>query len=106
MVVKTRWKNEGGGGVKFKKTGFLMKVVIAALIIYGVINISGIRSQITEAERELLELQQKAEQLRRENAELEYDIAHSGDDATIMDIARSKLGLVLPGEIIFYDIGN
>lgn len=99
-------KQERGGGVKFKKTGFLMKVVIAALIIYGVINVSGIRAQISEAERELLALQQQAEQLRRENAELEYDISHAGDDATIMDIARAKLGLVLPGEIIFYDIGN
>jgi cell division protein FtsB len=37
---------------------------------------------------------------------LSYDIAHSGDDATIEDIARDKLGLVKPGEKIFYDIGN
>jgi len=104
--VKTRIKEERGGEVKFKKTGFLMKVVIAALIIYGVINISSIRSQISQAERELLELRQKEQRLLQENAELEYDIAHAGDDETIMDIARAKLGLVMPGEIIFFDIGN
>ena len=104
--MKTRIKEERGSEVKFKKTGFLMKVVIAALIIYGVANIASIRSQISQAERELSELQQKAQQLKQENAELEYEIAHADDDETIMDIARAKLGLVLPGEIIFFDIGN
>jgi len=42
----------------------------------------------------------------RENAELEYDVAHAGDPETIESIARTKLGLVKPGEKIFYDVGN
>lgn len=42
----------------------------------------------------------------QENAELEYDIAHAGDPETIAEIARTKLGLVKPGEKIFYDVSN
>ena len=42
----------------------------------------------------------------QENAELEYDVAHAGDPETIESIARTKLGLVMPGEKIFYDVGN
>ena len=40
------------------------------------------------------------------NAELQYGIDHSTDDHTIEDIAREKLGLVKPGEVIFYDTGD
>lgn len=35
-----------------------------------------------------------------------YDIAHAGDEEVIADIAREKLGLVLPGEKVYYDVGN
>ena len=44
--------------------------------------------------------------LLRENAELEYDIAHAGDPTVIAEIARTKLGLVMPGEKILYDVSN
>ena len=42
----------------------------------------------------------------QENAELQYDIDHAGDVDTIEEIARTKLGLVRPGEKIFYDVSN
>ena len=41
-----------------------------------------------------------------ENAELEYDIEHAGDPEIIAEIARDKLGLVMPDEKIFYDVSN
>ena len=51
-------------------------------------------------------LQAKVDEARQENAELEYDIDHAGDPETIAAIAREKLGLVMPGEKIFYDVSN
>ena len=51
-------------------------------------------------------LQAQVDALLRENAELEYDIAHAGDPTVIAEIARTKLGLVMPGEKIFYDVRN
>ena len=44
--------------------------------------------------------------MRQSKAELEYQIEHGADDETIEDIARNKLGLVYPGEKIFYDISD
>ena len=41
-----------------------------------------------------------------ENAALEYAIEHSEDEETLTEIARTKLGLVLPGEEIYYGSGN
>jgi hypothetical protein len=40
------------------------------------------------------------------DAELEYAIEHSGDENMIIQFAKDKLGLVLPGERIFYDKDN
>ena len=34
---------------------------------------------------------------------MEYELDHQHDDDTIADIARDELGLVSPGEIVFYD---
>ena len=46
------------------------------------------------------------EDAQQENARLEYEIEHSEDPETMEQIAREKLGLVKPGEKIFYDIGG
>jgi cell division protein FtsB len=46
--------------------------------------------------------EQEKSNLEARNAELEYRIKHSNDPDTIQKIAREKLGLVKPGEIIFY----
>ena len=40
------------------------------------------------------------------NAELQYQIDHSEDDDMIESVAREKLGLVKPGEKIFYDTSD
>ena len=39
-------------------------------------------------------------------AELQYQIDHSEDDDMIESVAREKLGLVKPGEKIFYDTSD
>lgn len=39
-------------------------------------------------------------------AELQYQIDHSDDDDMRESVAREKLGLVKPGEKIFYDTSD
>ena len=77
-----------------------------ALIIYAVASFISVRSKTAEALQEKTALQQKVTQMSEANAELQYGIDHSTDDQTIEDIAREKLGLVKPGEVIFYDTGD
>ena len=92
--------------MKLKRASILTKIVIIALIIYAAVSLSNIRKDIARAEEQKAELQAQVDTVLQENAELEYNIAHASDPETIAEIARTKLGLVMPGEKIFYDVGN
>lgn len=92
--------------MKLKRSSIFTKIVILALIVYAAISLSTTKSRIASAEEDRVVLQAKVDALLQENAELEYDIAHAGDPETIAEIARTKLGLVKPGEKIFYDVSN
>lgn len=92
--------------VKLKRAGIITKVVILALAVYAVISLISLNAQVTEARKVRDETQAEVERLAQSNAELEYEINHSDDPETIEDIARDKLGLVMPGEKIFYDVSD
>ena len=92
--------------MKLKRAGIFTKIIILILIVYACVSIAGLNSQISQAEEEQQELQRQVDDAARTNAELEYQIEHSSDDETIEQVARDKLGLVMPGEKIFVDIGN
>ena len=92
--------------MKFKRASIFTKIVILALIVYAVISLIGTRERLAAAEADRAALQAEVAAYTRENAELEYDIQHASEDEVIADIARSKLGLVMPGEKIFYDVSN
>ena len=92
--------------MKLKRSSLFMKIVILALIVYAAIMLVGAKNRIAAAQADQAVLQAKVDAALRENAELEYDVAHAGDLETIESIARTKLGLVKPGEKIFIDVGN
>ena len=92
--------------MKFKRASIFTKIVILALIVYTTVLLVNTRAQIRQAEADQDRLQTMVDTLLQENAALRYDIDHAGDEEIIAEIARSKLGLVLPGEKIFYDVNN
>ncbi len=92
--------------MKLKRSSIFMKIVILALIVYAGITLVTAKNRIAEARADQAALQAEVDAALRENAELEYDVAHAGDPETIESIARTKLGLVKPGEKIFIDVGN
>lgn len=92
--------------MKKAKSGLLIKIVVAAIVIFAGVSIISLKSQISDAQKHQAELQSQVDAALQENGELEYAIGHAGDDETIEDVARSKVGLVQPGEKIFYDAGN
>ena len=83
---------------KTKKAGLLTKLVILALLIYLATSLLDLQSRIrqTQAERDTLS-RQVAEQAQV-NADLAEDVANPDDPDRIADMARDKLGLVVPGE--------
>lgn len=92
--------------MKFKKAGIITKIVITALLVYAVVSLVTVRSKTAELNAQTEQLQQQVTDMTQSNAELEYKIEHSEDPDTIEEIARDKLGLVKPGEKIFYDMSN
>lgn len=92
--------------MKLKRAGIFTIIVILALLVYAGVGLMNKRTQVSEAMQTRQELQEEVDRLTQENEDLRYEIDHSGDDSTIEDIAREKLGLVKPGEKIFYDVSN
>ena len=92
--------------MKLKRASIFTKIVILALIVYATAALVNTRGRVAAAEADRAALQAKVDVALRENAELEYDIEHAGSPEIIAEIARSKLGLVMPGEKIFYDVSN
>lgn len=92
--------------MKVKRAGILSKLLILVIVVYALYTIASVRVNIADAQSNLTSLTRQVEDAQQENARLEYEIEHSEDPETIEQIAREKLGLVKPGEKIFYDIGN
>lgn len=89
---------------------FSIAMILAALFLtvmgYAVISLSKMNARIAEAERTRDALAAEAQALAVNNASLEYEIAHCNDLDMIEKVAREKLGLILPGEIVYYDISE
>lgn len=92
--------------MKLKRSSIFTKIVLLALIVYATVSLVNTKKRAAEAEADRGVLQARVDAMLQENAELEYDIEHAGDPETIAEIARTKLGLVMPGEKIFYDVNN
>lgn len=92
--------------MKFKRSGIIMIVIILVLIVFAGTRIAILRTQTDDARAKAAALKKRYDALTQENAELAYEIEHSGNPETIENIARSKLGLVQPGEQIFIDLNN
>ena len=92
--------------MRFKKAGILTIIVILAIVVYAVSSLVSLKSQMSEAREKRDALQVQVDKEQQINAELQYAISHSEDPETLEDIARNKLGLVKPGEKIFYDIND
>lgn len=92
--------------MKLKRAGIIIKIVILALVVYAGVSLITLKAQTAEAQEKRNELQQRVDETMQDNSELQYDIDHSTDPEIIEDVARNDIGLVKPGEKIFYDVGD
>ena len=92
--------------MKFRSAGWLTGIVLAGLLAYGCITLMTMRTKVAEAAKTEAQLRTRAEQIQEENAALQHALDHQDDPDTIEDIAREKLDLVMPDEVIFYDAGE
>ena len=92
--------------MRVKRASLITKIVIAAIVLYAGVTLVSLKVQVAEARTQSAELHSQVSSAAQTNTELQYAIDHSTDAETIEDIARDKLGLVKPGEKIFYDVSK
>jgi len=89
--------------LKFKRASIFTKIIVVVLLIYAAVTLISLHSRIESAKADAAELARQVDEQTAANAELAYDVEHSNDDDVKEDIARDRLGMVLPGEEIYFD---
>jgi cell division protein FtsB len=92
--------------MKQRRSKIIPVIIVIALIVYAGVALIALRGFIEEKREEYDELRRAVAEKELTNAELEYEIEHHDEPDVIADIARSDLGLVLPGEIVYYSGGS
>ena len=89
--------------MRLKRSGIITKIIVFALIGYAAYSLFNVQARIEEAQKERAAVQKLVNQKELSNADLEYDLENFEDPDVIIGIAREDLGLVMSGEIVFYD---
>ncbi len=89
-----------------KRTGLITKIVILILAVYAIVSLTNIHSRIEDARQDKAELEAQRQSLEAGNAVMRSEIEHCDEQETVIHIAREKFNLVLPGETVYYDIGD
>ncbi len=87
-------------------TRIVILLLSLVVISYAVVRLASTQARIRDAEKTNSELSAQIAEREVSNAELEHYIENSSDDEVIAGIARDELGLVEPGEKVFYDSGS
>lgn len=89
-----------------KRTGFLTKVVITAILIAVIIALIHLGARLSAAEAARDALQTQVDAQTQQNAALQEDINNSSDPDVMLEVAKQRLGLVDQDEVILYDTTN
>lgn len=94
-------RNRGEKAMERKKANTIAGIAITAMIVYGTFSLIDSLDQLNEAKakNELLKCEIAA--LKEENRDLHSLISDFDSDYAKAELARERLGLVMPGEIVF-----
>lgn len=93
-------------GIRANYSRVILRVILGILVVGSLaLFLSGI-IKYTELQREKQSLEIKKAEIAEEVEELKYLLDHPIDGEYIIRMAREKLGLNLPGEIVYYNDTN
>lgn len=87
--------------MRLRRSSIFTKILVFALLIYGVANLIGMWTRIEYARVEQDDLNARIEAQENANAAKEFTLEHYDDLGVVEDIARTYLGLVRPDDILF-----
>lgn len=89
--------------MKFKKASFLTKLLLIVVIAYALITLVNLHDRIADTKAQVAALEDQVVYAEQERAVVEQDLSELGSDKSVKKIARSRLGMVEAGEIVFFD---
>lgn len=92
--------------VNLRLTQAALRLLIMILIVYGSVTQWSVSRSLAAAEEHLVQQREQAERLREENTQLQQRINALEKEERWEHIARQQLGLVSPGEIVIYNVGD
>ena len=91
---------------KKRKRRIVVIVAVIAITIYVGISMVFITNSYREKSREIQQVQQQIDEQTVLNQEYQAMIDQGVDDEYIQKLAREKLGLVYPDELVYIDMGG
>lgn len=88
------------------RVGVFTKLLILVLLLALGWQLYRLRGQVQEAQAQKAALTDQVQQQQQTNDALKSDIADGGSQEKMEEIARDQLGLVAPGDKVFYDVSN
>lgn len=79
-----------------------MRIILVALLLYSLTGFVTVSRELRQSELMAAQMRQQTEELRLLNGELEEKIVQGHSPEEMQQLARERLGLVLPGEKLFY----
>jgi cell division protein FtsB len=86
-----------------KRAGLIVKILVFAVIAFLAWKLLDLRGSVNRANLRRDDLKAQAAELELENDEMKRRLERQDDDEIIAEIARDSLGLVMPGEQVYYD---
>ena len=80
----------------------ILRFVVVALMLYALISLTSVRMDLLRTERMAAELEARQAQLLAENRRLTEQLSNTRDPEEMRRLAWTRLGLVLPGDKVFY----
>lgn len=80
----------------------LTRIVLVALLLYSLAGLFAVGRDLRRAERLAQQLRQQTEEQQALKQDLEHELAQGQSPEELRQMARERLGLVLPGEKLFY----
>jgi cell division protein FtsB len=75
--------------------------IIAALLVFTLIQIYNVNQKVDAAKIQQSTLTVQLKEMQSANAALKAQVRSADDPKTKENIARARLGLILPGEIVY-----
>ena len=79
----------------------LIRIALLALLLYAVVCLASVSRELHAARAAEAALAEELAAARRESGRLSEKLASGWTEAELEDLARERLGLVLPGDLIF-----